>query len=125
MRGSYSRFKWHFPASIIHNDGKDPDRIKRYSIGRRRISFLKNNCQPFAFGSDSDGNHTVAFLVELELDDLSADMPLTMKYEYIAGSIYPNEDPILFAYLWFNSLNEAKNYVLGKKMKLEGGWNNG
>ena len=83
------------------------------------------NCQPFALSTDLDGNHIVAFLVELEEDDLSADMPTTVKYEYVAGSIYPNEDPILFAYLWFSSLEEAKNYVLSKRMRIEGGWNNG
>lgn len=50
-------------------------------------------------------------------------MPENTRFEYIAGTIYPNEETNLFAYLWFKNIHEAINYVQLKGMKIEGGWN--
>ncbi len=119
MEGAYYDLLFKWTGEIVHNDKNDAN-AKRYAIGRRRWLFLKKNAQPFAYETREDGEQVVAFLVECD-SKLSGDMPPDTKYEYLCGSIKGNEY-VIFAYIWFSSLEDAKSYALEKNMKIKGGW---
>jgi hypothetical protein len=49
-------------------------------------------------------------------------MKESTKYEYLCGKI-TNDDYMIFSYIWFDSLADAKEYVKKRGMKIVGGWN--
>lgn len=122
MRGVYQKLLWEFPPRLTHEHGDDPNRIRRYHIGESRLAFPKEHAEPFAYLAKGDGEQVVAFLVELDEFDLDVGMPTDTRYEYLAGSMLPEGKTVLYAYLWFRSLTDAKDYVLRHSMKIEGGW---
>lgn len=121
MKGSFIKFKWRWPSCIEHNHS-DPEKSLRYQIGSERLHFLKNFSQNFAYEENENGDSILAYLVELDSEDLDNRMPQTTKYEYICGKISENSF-LLFSYLWFESLDDAKVYVQRKNMTILGGWN--
>ena len=58
----------------------------------------------------------------VEESDLDPKMPSDTRYEYLAGSVRPDSSTVLYAYLWFRTLENAKEYVRRHGMKLQGGW---
>ena len=127
MIEKFTYFLWNFPILIEHENHGDPQKIHRYSIGLQRISLLRRLADPFAFGpterARETGEMVYAFLIPVTDDTSSPDIPDDIQYEYLAGSITDRHQIKLFAYMWFKSLAEAKDYVTKKGMKLIGGWN--
>jgi hypothetical protein len=122
VRGVYRKLLWESPPRLSHEHGDDPDRIRRYRIGESRLAFLKEHAKPFAYRAKADGEQIAAFLAEVDQSDLDPEMPPDTRYEYLAGSVLADGTVVLYAYLWFRSLAEAKQYVLRHGMRIEGGW---
>lgn len=120
MRGIFFRLIAEWSGEIVHKD-KNPENATRYEIGRRRWRFLKANMTPFAYEQRKGPEEVAAFLIELDEDDLDASMPQETRYEYICGSV-KNDQSVIFAYIWFESLEDAVNYATRKNMTIEGGW---
>jgi len=130
LRGVLHELLAQWKGEILHND-KDAEKAARYELGRRRWKFLKKHALPFAIQDrEVDGvmEQLVAFVVEIEEDDLDPLMPDTTRVEYFCGTKKGEENYVMFAYIWFNSIEEVKAYVQdqekGRNMKLTEGWNN-
>jgi hypothetical protein len=110
-----------WPLEINHNNKRKPDKILRYEVGNERLSLLRLKMEFFAFGDTEQGKNA-AFLAKVNEFDLDYRMPKDTRYEYLAGRETQDGKIILFSYIWFCSLSQAKEYVLKKGMKLVGGW---
>jgi hypothetical protein len=127
MIEKFSLFLDNFPIFIEHNSKGVPDKLARYDIGLRRLRFLRRFAQPFAWGPTQRarelGEQVFAFLVPITEDTRSNDIPESVRYEYLAGCVSKDKRATLFAYMWFESLNDARQYVLNHGMTIVGGWN--
>ena len=127
MLERFSFFLANFPVRIEHNSENDPAKLHRYDVGLRRLRLLRGRAQSFAWGpherAKSIGEQVYAFLVPVDDDIRSADLPDKVCFEYLAGSVVGRSKITLFAYLWFDSLDEAKEYVKARGMTIVGGWN--
>ena len=121
MHGIFGKLIGDWPTTISHNSKHSEEKQLRYSIGTERLSLLRANAQFFAY-ADTDQGRIGAFLCELDEFDLDPRMPESTRFEYLAGREADGE-VMLFAYLWFSSLKEAKAYVLRHSMTFVGGWN--
>ena len=63
-----------------------------------------------------------AFLVPVTDDTRSSLLPDKVKYEYLVGSVTERRLFKLFGYLWFETLHDARDYVIRKEMTIVGGW---
>lgn len=63
-----------------------------------------------------------AFLVPVTEDTKSSLLSEKVKFEYLVGSVIERRIFKLFGYLWFESLQDAKDYVTKKGMTIVGGW---
>jgi hypothetical protein len=126
MLERFSFFLAHFPVFIEHNSKDDPLKLRRYDVGLRRLRLLRRIAQPFAWGpherARETGEQVYAFLVPVTDDSRTADMPDEVRFEYLAGTVKDRSQVTLFAYIWFNSLMDAKEYVKNKGMTVVGGW---
>ena len=126
MLERFSPFLAHFPIFIEHSSNDDPEKLARYEIGLRRLRLLRRIAEPFAWGPPERarefGEQVYAFLAPITDDTRSADIPLTARFEYLAGSVVNHSRVILFAYNWFDSLEGAKEYVEKRRMTVVGGW---
>ena len=122
MQGGFWKFWWQLPPAFSHEHGDDHEKIRRYKIGESRLAFLRQNVEPFAYLDKPDGERVVAFLAIVDESDLDPDMPNDTRCEYLAGSIRPDGSTVLYAYLWFRTLDDAKQYAQRHGMKLQGGW---
>lgn len=127
MLERFSCFLDHFPLFIEHNSKDLPEKLARYDIGLRRLRLLRRFAQPFAWGPTERarelGEQVYAFLVPVTDDLRSNEIPESVRYEYLAGHVVERTRVTLFAYMWFDSLSQAKDYVLKRGMTLVGGWN--
>ena len=127
MLERFSFFLAHFPIFIEHNSNDDSEKLARYEIGIRRLRLLRRIAEPFAWGPPERarefGEQLYAFLAPITDDTRSPDMPPTARFEYLAGSVVNHSRVTLFAYVWFDSLKAAKEYVEKRKMTVVGGWN--
>ena len=122
MRGVYQKLLWEFPPRLMHEHGDDPERSQRYKIGENRLAFLRQHAEPFAYSAHGGGEQIAAFLVELDEADLDPEMLPDTRFEYLAGSVRADGAIVLFSYIWFRSLSDAKQYALRHGMRIEGGW---
>jgi hypothetical protein len=116
-----------FSTTIEHENHGDPERIHRYSIGLQRLRLLRRFAEPFAYGpferAREHGEMIYAFLVPVTEDIRSSLLSEKVKYEYLVGSVVDRRMFKFFGYLWFESLQDAKEYVTKKEMTIVGGWN--
>ena len=126
MQERFSHFLWNFPLLIEHENHGDPERIRRYGIGLQRLRLLRRFAEPFAFGplerGQEHGEMIYAFLVPVTEDIKSPLIPEQVQYEYLVGSIVERKKFKLFGYLWFETLDAARDYVTKKGMTIVGGW---
>lgn len=120
MRGAFQKLKTGWPIKIDHKHDPFSDKEVRYQVGQERLELLRKNAQDFAYAVENGDEH-VAFLHKLDEGDQDYRMPETTKFEYICGGI-KGDRFILFSYIWFDSLSDAKNYALKHGMKILGGW---
>jgi hypothetical protein len=123
VRGAFSKFLWQLPPVFSHEHHGNLEKASRYTIGESRLAFLKRHGEAFAYLAKPTGEQVVAFLVALDDDDRDPGMPDTTCYEYFAGSLTAEGSVVLYAYLWFATLADAKAYAIRHGMTLEGGWN--
>ena len=120
--GLFHKLLANWPSEITHEHEGKADKELRYTVGTFRLSILQKYCVEFAW-SDLEHERHVAYLHEIEdEDDLDPRMPESTKYEYVCGVETQENELLLFAYIWFDSLEEAKNYVRSHGMKILGGW---
>lgn len=127
MRGVIISLLWDWDGQIFHNNKGDPEKDLRYAIGVSRYAFLRRNLSPFACKDivEPDGTTTqeVAYLVELDDGDKDPRMPSVVRFEYLAGHKKAGGSFLIFSYIWFSSISEAKQYVLSKhRMSILPGW---
>lgn len=126
MQERFGYFLWNFPLLIEHENHGDPERIRRYSIGLQRLRLLRRFAEPFAFGplerALEQGEMIYAFLIPVTEDIKSPSIPEQVQYEYLVGSIVERKKFKLFGYLWFDTLDAARDYVTKKDMTIVGGW---
>jgi hypothetical protein len=127
MLERFSFFLAHFPLFIEHNSNDDSEKLARYEIGLQRLRLLRRIAEPFAWGPPERtrefGEQAYAFLAPITDDTRSPDMPESARFEYLAGSVVDRSRITLFAYIWFESLSDAKKYVEKRGMTVVGGWN--
>jgi hypothetical protein len=127
MLERFSFFLAHFPIAIEHNSNDDSEKLARYEIGLRRLRLLRRIAEPFAWGpaerAREVGEQLYAFLAPITDDTRSPDMPPAARFEYLAVSVVNHSRVTLFAYVWFDSLKAAKEYVEKRNMTVVGGWN--
>lgn len=127
MLERFSFFLACFPVFIEHNPGDDPTKKARYDVGLRRLRLLRRIAQPFAWGPPERARELseqiYAFLAPVTDETRSSDIPDSVQYEYLAGSVVDRSRVTLFAYIWFDSLDDAKKYVRKRGMTIVGGWN--
>ena len=122
MRGIYHNFFEHWP-DVIERNHNDPQKEIRYNIGQTRLALIQKIAEPFAYSVDHENNQFAAFLTVLEEGDLNMKMPESTRAEYICGKKTAEGHFSLFAYIWFDSIEKAKEYASKKGMRIEGGWN--
>lgn len=127
MRGVLTSLLCNWDGQIVHNHRGDLEKTLRYGVGISRSNFLKNNLEAFAKKdiTDSDGNITqqVAYLVELEEGDEDPKMTEGTKFEYLVGNKKPDGSFLIFGYIWFGCLADAKTYASEKhNMIILPGW---
>jgi hypothetical protein len=118
--GAFQKLKAYWPLKIEHNHDPFSDKEVRYQVGQERLELLRVNAQEFAYVVEN-GEEYVAFLYEFDEGDQDYRMPETTKFEYICGRL-KGEKFVLFSYIWFDTLTDAKNYALKHGMKISGGW---
>lgn len=121
MRGAFYKLLWYWPVNISHNDRNIEEKKKRYEIGQSRMKFLQKNLEPFAYGN-TDDSQIVALVNELDKFDRDFRIPENFNIEYVAGKITSNQECVVFAYIWFESIQAAKSYAEMHQMKVLGGW---
>lgn len=127
MRGVLTSLLCNWNGQIFHNHRGDLEKSIRYLVGISRSNFLRNNLEAFAKKGipDSEGNITqqVAYLVELDEGDADPKMIEGTKFEYLVGNKNPDGSFLIFGYIWFASLADAKSYVSEKhSMNILPGW---
>ncbi len=119
--GILSSLLYNWKGQIDHNH--DQQKATRYQTGIDRAALLKNELQPFAIKDLKEiGEQQVAFLNDLDQYDLDPRMPLSARFEYVCGCRTNDNEYVVFAYIWFDSLQDAKNYVTKHGMRILGGW---
>ncbi len=121
MRGAYEKLKSLWPQEIDRRHDDFGVKASRYQTGSDRLSFLQQHAQPFAYRREENGDEIVAFLTELEPEDLDPRMPESIRCEYVCGKISGN-GVCLFSYIWFESIHDAHQYAIEHGMRIEGGW---
>lgn len=121
MRGAFEKLKDLWPSWIKHNHKEGTAKEVRYQVREERLELLREHAENFAYKYTKEGQQ-VAYLHRIEEEDLDYRMPKSARYEYICGNL-TSEECILFSYLWFDSLDDAKSYVEETHaMNLVGGW---
>ena len=123
MEGIRTALMANWDGVIEHENHGDPQKEHRYRIGTQRAMLLKKIADPFAVKELESGEQLCAFLAELDKDDLDPGMPLATRFEYICGKRTHENRYQVFAYIWFESLRDARDYVVLHGMKIVGGWN--
>jgi hypothetical protein len=119
----YQYFFDNWPQKIEHNSKKSAEKEYRYSIGTSRLAILREFARPFAKCFLTDRAHYAVFLHVFDESDRDFRMPEKTRCEYVCGKKSLGGEYILFAYLFFNSINEAIVYAQKKGMSVEGEWN--
>jgi hypothetical protein len=129
MQGAFVKLLSNFPNSFQHNHHSDDQkRVIRYLIADDRITVLERFAEPFAIGPlerAKHGEQVVSYLVPRNEDYWDHRIPDEVRFEYFAGAIKESNDGetyVLFAYLWFESLCQAREYVEKQGQAILGGW---
>ena len=121
MKGAYFALLGQIPE-VAHNDRGDPEKVLRYQVLRSRIGFLERHAVPFGATVLPTGDQILCFVVALEEGDEHRAMPPHTKVEYLACKVGADGSRITFAYLWFPSLTEAREYALRKGVNVMKGF---
>ena len=120
LRGAFQKMKWAWPIGIEHSHNPLSDKAVRYQVGEERLAILREYALEFAY-SIEEGVQYVAFLNEIDPEDLDWRMPEETRYEYLCGRV-EGERCMIFSYQWFEALGAAKGYARKHGMTIEGGW---